>query len=468
MQLRPKILQIPPDNPFIEDKLSRLQSANQLTQLLSTIRDPFVLAIDSPWGTGKTTFLKMWMAQLKSNGFTCLSFNAWDTDFTGDPLVSFIGEMQSALDASPKDAKTSAEGQEYFSKGKKLLATLAKKSVPLAIKHLSQGLLDLEGLKDTGIAELAESLAKEKIEEYEADKKTIADFKIQLKKFVDQLTKEKGGQGRPLIFIIDELDRCRPPYAVDLLEKIKHLFNVENLIFVLAIDKVQIGHSIRTIYGSKMDVDGYLRRFIDLDFRLPDPPRPDFCASLYGRFNLLELERLRPNSGESIRDFVKAFSMLSDIFQLDLRTIEQCFGQFNIIYRTFPQHLLLLSPLAAFLLALRAKHPTLYDALARGTSDIDKVASLINMLPGGQEYWSSYHGLEVEAHYAMSKTSGWDTSAATAPYRHIVEQYGSDSPQGKRATEIFEVLHQLDRGNVRQGLKSAIRSIELTEPFKQT
>ena len=126
MQLKPKNLNIPHDNPFGEDKLSRLQSANVLTQLVSTIQEHFVLAIDSPWGTGKTTFIKMWMTWLKEkHGFPCICFNAWDSDFTGDPLVSFIGEMRASLDQSLKNAGASTAMEEYVSKGKKLLGTLA-------------------------------------------------------------------------------------------------------------------------------------------------------------------------------------------------------------------------------------------------------------------------------------------------------------------------------------------------------
>ena len=119
MQLKPKNLTISPDNPFGEDKLSRQQSAQILTQLVSTIREPFVLANDSPWGTGKTTFIKMWMTSLKEkNGFPCICFNAWDSDFTGDPLVSFIGEMKASLDLSLKSAGASKAIEGYVSKGK--------------------------------------------------------------------------------------------------------------------------------------------------------------------------------------------------------------------------------------------------------------------------------------------------------------------------------------------------------------
>ncbi len=80
---------------------------------------------------------------------------------------------------------------------------------------------------------------------------------------------DNAGQ-KPLIFIVDELDRCRPTFAIETLERIKHLFSIDHVIFVLGIDREQLGHSIQSVYGN-IDVDNYLHRFIDLDLLIPDP-----------------------------------------------------------------------------------------------------------------------------------------------------------------------------------------------------
>ena len=72
-----------------------------------------------------------------------------------------------------------------------------------------------------------------------------------------------------MIFFIDELDRCRPNFAIELLEVIKHLFYIDNFIFIISIDKDQLSYSIANIYGHNMDTEGYLRRFFDLDYTLP-------------------------------------------------------------------------------------------------------------------------------------------------------------------------------------------------------
>ena len=87
------------------------------------------------------------------------------------------------------------------------------------------------------------------------------------------MTLAQSKENRPLIVVIDELDRCRPSYAVELLEVAKHLFAVDHIVFVLAVNRSELAHSIRALYGSGFDAEGYLRRFFDVDFRLPAPDR---------------------------------------------------------------------------------------------------------------------------------------------------------------------------------------------------
>jgi KAP-like P-loop domain-containing protein len=111
MEVRPKIFQINPKSPFDGDQLDRESTALLLSALVQKAKTPFVLAIDSKWGTGKSTFLKMWKAKLENDGFTCLYFNAWDTDFTQDPLLSLVGEIDSQINWAtiPKEYQSGAQ-----------------------------------------------------------------------------------------------------------------------------------------------------------------------------------------------------------------------------------------------------------------------------------------------------------------------------------------------------------------------
>ena len=93
--------------------------------------------------------------------------------------------------------------------------------------------------------------------------------------------------GRPLIICVDELDRCRPLYAIEMLERIKHLFNVPGIVFLLGMDRLQLCHSIQATYGD-IDTDNYLHRFVDLEFVLPEPDREKFLEDLWDRYNLVQ------------------------------------------------------------------------------------------------------------------------------------------------------------------------------------
>lgn len=214
-----------------------------------------------------------------------------------------------------------------------------------------------------------------------------------------------------------------------------------------------------------MDVDGYLRRFIDLDYRLPNPPRADFCASLSERFNLLDLFRNRQRGAEELAEFLNAFSSLSEIFKLSLRSIELCFAQLNIVFRTTPSNKVLFANLVAFLIALRARNLPLYDALTKGTSDLDAGLSYIKGLPGGTEYVDSYDGIEIEALHAIRRGTRMDSTVGEAPYRNALDRHSNDSPEWKRADDILKAMTMLYRQNAYDALPLCIRRIELAEHF---
>ncbi|MBK7493258.1 MAG: hypothetical protein IPI17_15895 [Nitrosomonas sp.] len=90
----------------------------------------------------------------------------------------------------------------------------------------------------------------------------MKNFQISLADLIEKLTCDQGHLKKPLFIFIDELDRCRPLYAIELLERIKHLFVYQGIVFVIATDTEQLKHSINAIYGSGFDSTTYLRRFL--------------------------------------------------------------------------------------------------------------------------------------------------------------------------------------------------------------
>ena len=282
IKFKPTAIEIPAGEPFKNDLLARKDSAEILTEFIASLDEPFVLAIDSPWGTGKTTFLKMWLQYAQNQKFQCLNFNAWENDFSDSPLVSLIGELGAGVSAMRLGDEQTKLAHKVFEKTKKAGAALIKTALPTAIKLATSGLVDL-----SDVANLAEEIAKKEIDKYQADKTTIAHFRQELEGLVKSIAvKNEKSQSQPIIFVIDELDRCRPTYAIELLEKIKHLFSVKGLVFVLAIDKRQLCESVKALYGAGMDADGYLRRFIELEYRLPQPDIKKFVEAQFSRYGL--------------------------------------------------------------------------------------------------------------------------------------------------------------------------------------
>ena len=113
----------------------------------------------------------------------------------------------------------------------------------------------------------------------------IEEFKEKLESMANAGTTEAeradAGGHKPLLVMIDELDRCRPTYAVELLETAKHLFAVDQVVFVLAVNRTELQHAVKALYGNEFKADGYLRRFIDLDVHLPEPNLENFLNELF-------------------------------------------------------------------------------------------------------------------------------------------------------------------------------------------
>src|SRR6185295_14019998 len=96
--------------------------------------------------------------------------------------------------------------------------SLAKRAIPVSVKLATHGLLDFDKLTDEAkeaFAGLSAEFAKDKIEHYESDKNTVTDFKKRLEIFIKELGKQAGEVKKPVVFFVDELDRCRPTYTVE-------------------------------------------------------------------------------------------------------------------------------------------------------------------------------------------------------------------------------------------------------------
>lgn len=354
MKIKHQELEIQKDTPFANCKLERQKYAEVLTEIVELYSDGFVLAINNEWGTGKTTFVKMWKQYLENNDFKTVYFNAWENDFDSNPLVAIMSELKSLINSKNKEVFKSV-----ISKG----AVLAQNVLPAVIKAVAKKYIDVDEVSDAmeNVTKGATQIFEEEIKEYTNKKKSIVDFRKELERFI-----KKTDSSKPLIFIIDELDRCRPDYAVDVLEQMKHFFSVPGIVFVLSIDKNHLASSVRGYYGSEnINTDEYLRRFIDLEYSIPLPSNKAFCNYLYEYYAFDEFfssyERTAyPPLVDDGHFFIKIAEILFGKSNATLRQQEKIFAHSRLILRTFKANNYTFSHILFFLIYIKNLNGKLY------------------------------------------------------------------------------------------------------------
>lgn len=270
-----------------------------------------VIALHAGWGMGKSLFLRMWQDSLLNDGHPCFYFNAWKYDYTQSAITSFLVALErQAEELTYRLSENSDEAREPARTGlkEKFVATKSavedmylyawsfgvnaiSRALPDAVRGISTAGLIAQGCDPT-IAQTAGHFTKACVEEHlvphsKEDKKNAFRQSVEairdMERFQEQMAqyaKDIAGD-EPLIILVDELDRCRPDFAISLLEEIKHLFSVPGVFFVLAVEKDQLSNCISARYGlTESGAMLYLDKFIDITFNLPVPDYDTFLTSL--------------------------------------------------------------------------------------------------------------------------------------------------------------------------------------------
>ncbi|WP_321404010.1 P-loop NTPase fold protein [Maridesulfovibrio sp.] len=332
-----------PADPFKGDKLKRDEDIKRLTEYTDLIRKPFVLTLNSPWGSGKTSYVRMWQAYLQSDQIVggpraSVFFNSWKHDFSGVPIVSLMAEIQAEVDRYAKTLKA-AEKKTILER----LKAFKEKTTHFLSKH--KRTLTKLGLYGSAVASeiacpgtggaivSAETAITSAVDSHGQNKSELDFLRDDLKKLVESV---RGGENEPPLYIfIDELDRCRPTYAIEFLETAKHLFDVEGVLFVLSTDRTQLGNTVKSLYGN-IDEDGYLRRFIDLEYNLPEPSKKDYITFLSEEIFNIKSVFIGPSYTTGIDDYnewTATYTYISEWLNMSLRDIEKTFIAGSNLFR---------------------------------------------------------------------------------------------------------------------------------------
>ena len=382
-------LEILDTDPFANCKLDRKKDAI-LNRIIGNFENGFTLAINGEWGTGKTTFIKMWQKQLEQNDYKTIYLNAWENDFVSEPLICILGELKNVTTSSNERLmKDIINKASVFSK--KIIPAVAK---GLAKKHLGEEASDLI----ESVATATVDVFKKEVSEYEKKKKDLIDFKTKLQELVNKESKDK-----PLIFIIDELDRCRPDYAVEILEKIKHFFSVEGIVFVLSIDKNQLCSSIKGHYGSdEINAEEYLRRFIDIEYTLIEPDAEKFCNYLFVYFDFSSFmqnpERLKYSDLSHDKEmFLSTAIKLASAKRLTLRQTEKLFAYTRLALISCEKNSYLFADLFFLMIYIKAFKTSLYIDIRNLRLTVQELSDELNVvfaenirLEQGNKYFQAF------------------------------------------------------------------------------
>ncbi len=365
LQLKLPESEIVSKDPWSDDALDRLKVADALTDLIRHQSDSLVISLNGQWGTGKTFLLKRWQKKLEQEGFHAIYFNAWEDDFCDDPLVAIIGQLSEFLE---KEEVL----KEYAPKIKKALN-------PLLIRTLESVTKKFTGVD---LSALQEQFADNALKAYSLQRSNKVRLKAQLETMSTRVVEETG---LPLVFVIDELDRCRPTFSIELLERVKHIFDVPGMVFVFGVNRDELCSSTRSIYG-EIDADVYLRRFFDMEFLLPEANSENFCRHLIERYKLEEFFLKLSNNApypvhsEDFYSFNNFFPLFCSRLDLSLRDIDYCIRSMVFVGRNISVRKFMFPHLLSVLIILRLKNQALYQGFVKGDRRGSEVMDYIDEL----------------------------------------------------------------------------------------
>ncbi len=260
-----------------DDLLGRKKISGRLSKLLERIEDPLVIALDGGWGTGKSYFLKRWVAEhrkVDSNKALTVYFDAFAHDYLNEPLIGLISALS---------ARTPTKNNKNITALKSAAVKLIRPAVRVTLAAVSGGATEMLGGAMAGATSAATSDAKDAVDKFwkreEGRHQAMLDFHSALENLTSP--SKEGNSHTPLVIVIDELDRCRPDYALEVLEIIKHFFSVPHVHFVLGVNLNSLENSVTARYGPQIDATAYLQKFVSLKMTLPDQHENTHTTLLY-------------------------------------------------------------------------------------------------------------------------------------------------------------------------------------------
>lgn len=298
------------------DEFNRAPLGQKICFILESNIDISPMIIDGDWGTGKTEFCHKLIKLIRNNDrYGVIYIDAFKADHTNEPLLTILAEV---INLIPNDEKDSFI-RKAIPAARFGIKTLGK----AAVAHiLRQDYMDVANDFDKDISKVTDKIIDSSVE-------SLLNDHIEAEKSLKglQTALERIGEEKPLILFIDELDRCRPDFAINMLEVIKHTFDVKGVKFVFITNTEQLKHSIAKFYGNPIGTQRYLDKFIKYSISLPKTINTsnrskinaslEYYRSLIYKNEFSECIALRDN------EIIKMLRQIITVNNLSLRDIEK-------------------------------------------------------------------------------------------------------------------------------------------------
>lgn len=310
------------------DIFGKKDLAKRLTVLFKNIEGGAVCLLDGRWGTGKTTFVKQWMSDLKSEEISSVYFDAFSSDYVDSPFTALAGIFVKA--AHEAERADDPQFRAFLDKAATVGKFIAATSLKVGLKAATLGALDAadvqEGVKDIasalaeGIGEISEAAVKKVLEEHADREAQFEALRLSLAGLPNLLSKRDDKSG-PMIVFIDELDRCRPDFSLGIIEILKHFFRVDGIHFILVTSHDYLKLAVDHRYGSGVGGSEYLEKFYDFIVPFGHEYERHAAGSVAPFINSV-MDRFIPqdsNESYSFKEMIRDFSLS---YRLSLRQIE--------------------------------------------------------------------------------------------------------------------------------------------------
>lgn len=429
------------DKIWNDDCLGREQLSEAFTQIATHGPKRMVASVSAPFGAGKTYFAERWCKHLNEIGVPCAYFDAWNSDYIASPLLAYFDALREQLESSGDDQT------------KQKIAETVSAALPVIKRVGLRTLLRAAtlGASDGEIDEVHEVLTAEASAEANNLISKLDDQRSDLETLRRELTQLAAGLAKQsdqdVIVVIDELDRCRPSFALELLENIKHLLSVDGFKIFIFCNHSALESQAERIYGARPEEEGYLRKFFTHRLVLPEEGKDKFVSSIFSKgFQ---------NNQQAIQAERSAVELLRDI-NLSLRQIERIRDHLEICFILNPDATELFLQHVLVLMAIREiDEDMFYQVMNQNTSfeDMKRVLNIGESFSekGNFEMICAVMSVQMREHSDYHSdtitVSDGPFYSASVFIRHLSHNMNISSTADfiRMIRSIIEVSHQISR-----------------------